>query len=339
MKPIPVARVTAGEAAARRIVSLLAETLEPYGVAAAATETARGWAVEVHFVRAPERKFVRALVRAAAGSQVAARLKFAKIGPKDWLGENRAAFAPVRVGRFVVHGGYDRHAVGPNEIGIEIEAALAFGTGHHGTTQGCLAAIERAKRRTPSPRSRGEGRGEGASLRTQNRGRAPSPDALRASTSPRVAGRGKGRRVHILDLGTGTGVLAIAAARAFRSSVVAGDIDPVAIEIARANAQANHAAAFVRVVQAAGANAPAIRAGAPYDLVLANILLGPLKLLARPVARLLAPRATVVLSGLLPEQANAALAAWLAQGLRLVRRDTIEGWVTLTLARSVPASS
>ncbi len=80
-------------------------------------------------------------------------------------------------------------------------------------------------------------------------------------------------------------------------------------------------------------SAPAIRAGAPYDLVLANIVLGPLKLLAKPVARLLAPRATVVLSGLLPEQANAALAAWRAVGLKLVRRDTLEGWVTLTLSR------
>ncbi len=194
---------------------------------------------------------------------------------------------PVRVGRFVLHGGHDREAVAPNEIGIEIEAALAFGTGHHGTTQGCLRAIERvARRRRP-------------------------------------------RR--ILDIGTGTGVLAIAAARVFRRPVVACDIDPVAVETARANARANRAGAFVRIVHADGTNAPAIRAGAPYDLVLANIVLGPLKLLAKPVARLLAPRASVVLSGLLPEQANAALAAWRAVGLKLVRRDTLEGWVTLTL--------
>jgi ribosomal protein L11 methyltransferase len=94
------------------------------------------------------------------------------------------------------------------------------------------------------------------------------------------------------------------------------DIDPVAVETAHANARANRAGALVRIVQADGTNAPAIRAGAPYDLVLANIVLGPLKLLAKQVARLLAPRATVVLSGLLPEQANAALAAWRAVGLK-----------------------
>jgi len=115
--------------------------------------------------------------------------------------------------------------------------------------------------------------------------------------------------------------------------VLATDLDPVAVAIARANVQLNHAAAFVRVVQAAGANAPATRAGAPYDLVLANILLGPLKALAKPVAPLLARRATVVLSGLLSSQANAALAAWRCFGLRLVRRDTLDGWVTLTLGR------
>ena len=135
------------------------------------------------------------------------------------------------------------------------------------------------------------------------------------------------------DIGTGTGVLAIAAARVFRRPVVACDNDPVAVATARANARANHAGALVRVVYADGTNAPAIRAGAPYDLVLANIVLGPLKLLAKPVARLLAPRATVVLSGLLPEQANAALAAWRSLGLKLTHRDTLEGWVTLTLVR------
>ena len=296
-------RLSTSEVAAKRIAALLAESFDSHGAAAAAVEGARGWAVEAYFVRAPERARVRALVKAAAGKAVAARLEFRTLAPKDWVASSREAFTPVRVGRFVVHGGYDRNAVGANAIGIEIEAAIAFGTGHHGTTQGCLAAIERY--------------------------------AKRASTSSPARGGGE----RILDLGTGTGVLAIAAARALRRPVVASDIDPVAVAIARANAQTNKVAALVRTVHAAGTTAAAIRAGGAYDLVLANILLGPLKLLARPVARLLAPRATVVLSGLLPEQANAALAAWRAQGARLVRRDTIEGWVTLTLARGKFASS
>ena len=267
------ARLTADADAAKRVAALLAESLDAYGAAAAAIEGEPSWTVEAHFVREPDRAVVAELVRVAAGDEAAAAIEFGTLEQKDWTAASRAALVPVRVGRFVLHGGHDREAVGPNEIGIEIEAALAFGTGHHGTTQGCLRAIERA--------------------------RAP---------------RERPRRL-FCDIGTGTGVLAIAAARVFRRPVVACDIDPVAVETAGANARANRAGTFVRIVHADGTNAPAIRAGAPYDLVLANIVLGPLKLLAKPVARLLAPRAMVVLSGLLPEQANAALAAWRAVGL------------------------
>jgi ribosomal protein L11 methyltransferase len=117
-----------------------------------------------------------------------------------------------------------------------------------------------------------------------------------------------------------------------RASVIASDIDPLAVRIACANAEANHAGPHVRVVRAAGVNAPSIR-GRRYDLVFANILLPVLQRLARPVRSLLRPGATIILSGLLPEQADAALAAWRAQGLRLHRRDMVEGWATLTLAR------
>jgi ribosomal protein L11 methyltransferase len=115
--------------------------------------------------------------------------------------------------------------------------------------------------------------------------------------------------------------------------VVACDIDPLSVTIACANAEANRTGVYVRVVRAAGVNAPAIRAALRYDLIIANILLPVLKSLARPVRLLSARGATVILSGLLPEQANAALTVWRAQGFVLSRRDIIEGWVTLTLAR------
>jgi ribosomal protein L11 methyltransferase len=134
-------------------------------------------------------------------------------------------------------------------------------------------------------------------------------------------------------LGTGTGVLAIALARRIRRKVIAGDIDPVSVKTVRANVQANHAGRFVQITQAAGVNAPLIRAGSPYDFVLANILPPTLKQLARPVRLLLAPRATVILSGVLQSQANAVLAIWHANGLTLLHRETIEGWTTLTLVR------
>jgi len=131
-------------------------------------------------------------------------------------------------------------------------------------------------------------------------------------------------------------VLAIAAAKALRSHVVASDIDPRAVATARANARANAVGALVENVHAAGLGHARLRDGGPYDLVFANILLGPLRRLARPIARVTAPGAHVILSGLLAAQAAAALAAYRAQGLALVARIPRDEWVTLVLARRQP---
>ena len=128
-------------------------------------------------------------------------------------------------------------------------------------------------------------------------------------------------RRRILDLGTGSGVLAIAAARALRQRVLATDIDGVAVRAARANAALNRAGSFVEVVKADGVTAAKLRERAPYDLVLANILLRPLQRLAAPLTRLTAPGARVVLSGLLASQANAAIAAYRGLGARTADRS------------------
>jgi ribosomal protein L11 methyltransferase len=282
-------RVAADKATAKRLASILAETFDPLGVAASAFENRGGWAVEAHFALEPDREKVAELVRAAAGEALVRAISFEILEPKDWIAASLEGLMPVPVGRFVVHGAHDRAKVASNRIGIEIEAALAFGTGHHGTTQGCLAALERiAKVKRP-------------------------------------------RR--ILDIGTGTGVLAIASARALRHCVVASDIDAPSVVVARANVGANRAGGYVRVVCAAGINAPTIRDARGYDLIFANILLPALQCLARPVRLLSARGANVILSGLLPEQANAALAVWGVQGFLLLRRDIVEGWATLTLTR------
>jgi ribosomal protein L11 methyltransferase len=137
----------------------------------------------------------------------------------------------------------------------------------------------------------------------------------------------------ILDVGCGTGVLAIAAARATRRQVVAGDIDPVSVRVARDNAHLNRAGALVTIVRANGLCDRRIQAGRPFDLVFANILLGPLKQLAHPIRQVAAPDARVVISGLLSSQANAALAAYRGGGLVLERRISLDGWVTLVLVR------
>jgi ribosomal protein L11 methyltransferase len=138
--------------------------------------------------------------------------------------------------------------------------------------------------------------------------------------------------LRILDVGTGSGVLAIAAARRLNATVIASDIDRIAVEAGRNNARLNRAPQ-IRFVHAAGADARALTAPGPYDLIFANILLGPLVRLARPIRRLAAPGAHVVLSGLLPSHANAALSAYRAQGFVLARRIPLDGWMTLLLRR------
>lgn len=140
----------------------------------------------------------------------------------------------------------------------------------------------------------------------------------------------RARPARVLDLGCGTGVLGLGVARAVRSPVVMSDIDPEAVAVARANARANRLGPPVRAVAAAGLDHPAIRAGGPYDLIIANILARPLVALARPIVQALAPGGRVILSGLLAEQETKVLRAYRIQGLVLEARQTLNGWRTLT---------
>jgi ribosomal protein L11 methyltransferase len=138
----------------------------------------------------------------------------------------------------------------------------------------------------------------------------------------------------VLDLGCGSGVLAIAAARILpHARVIASDIDPVATEVARANAAANGARNRVRVVTAVGFEHPVLRASGPYDLILANILAGPLILLAPAMRRAVPVGGVVILSGLLVTQAAEVTAAYRAQGFHVADRADIAGWTALTLQR------
>jgi ribosomal protein L11 methyltransferase len=280
------------EQTARRVVDLLNEIFLEGQAAIAAFERPDGrWDVSVHFAEPPDQTSIRELVGMAAGDEVAQGIAFDTVEARDWVKATLEELVPVRAGRIIVHGQHDRLSIPPNKLGIEIEAALAFGTGHHGTTRGCLLAIDRL---------------------CKSIGR-PTP------------------HLRILDLGTGSGVLAIAAARALRQRVLATDLDAAAVRVARDNMRLNGVGGLVELVTANGLTAPAIRARAPFDLIFANILLGPLQRLASPLAKIVAPGGHVVLSGLLNAQANAALAAYHA--LTLERRIEIDGWTTLLLKR------
>ncbi|MBN8994532.1 MAG: 50S ribosomal protein L11 methyltransferase [Rhizobiales bacterium] len=137
-----------------------------------------------------------------------------------------------------------------------------------------------------------------------------------------------------LDLGTGTGVLAIAITRAAKAPVVASDIDAVATRIAEENARLNGVAGLVHAVTAPGLSKSVFADAGPFDLIVANILAGPLVMLAPAIRRHLAPGGTVILSGLLVSQRARIVAAYRAQGLRLAGGIEREGWLTLTFRRA-----
>jgi len=323
-----IALLETDEQSAHHIVDLFAESFATDKTAVSRVDIGAGrWRVAMYFRAAPDEKIIRALTATAAGNAAAKALRFERVAAADWVRESLAGLAPVTAGRFIVHGGHDRARVPHNRIGIEIEAALAFGTGHHGTTRGCLLALDRIcktlSRRRPVHRHP-EVRAKGTPRRMSARA-----VALRGSLRSHLRVTDMGRR--ILDLGTGSGVLAIAAARALRQPVLATDIDHSAVRAARANAALNRTGSFVEVIKADGVAARKIRERAPYDLVLANILLHPLQRLAAPLTRLMAPGGRVVLSGLLASQANAAMSAY--RGFALERRIDLDGWTTLVLVR------
>jgi ribosomal protein L11 methyltransferase len=284
-----VLRLATDETRARAVADIIVETFDPTETAAGAFEVDDGpvWTVEVYFADAPDEDEIRALIEAVSDAETAARAEFAEIAREDWVQKSLAGLEPVRAGRVVVHGSHDRDRLKPNDIGVEIEAALAFGTGHHGTTLGCLKALDRIlKRRRPA---------------------------------------------RVLDVGTGTGVLAIAAAKLLHQPVACGDIDPVAVETARVNALQNGAGPCVRPVVAVGLRHSAM--AGKYDLIFANILAKPLRLLAPGIAAAAAPGAELVLSGLLGKDVAGVLSAYAAQGFALAARGDIDGWATLVLRR------
>ena len=278
------------EQTAKRVVDLLTESFFEGQAAIAAHEGPDGrWDITLHFAQAPDQASIRELVAIAAGGEVARDIKFDTVEARDWVKATLEELVPVRAGRFMVHGHHDRSKVAPNKLGIEIEAALAFGTGHHGTTRGCLLLL----------------------------------DSVLKAYRPR----------RVLDLGTGTGVLAIAAAKALHGEVLASDIDPLSVRVARDNARLNGAGNRVHAIHASGFSARQFGQHRPFDLVLANILANPLRQMATPMARHLAPSALVILSGLLPYQANSVIAAYRARGLVLLRHLQIEGWSSLLMRK------
>jgi ribosomal protein L11 methyltransferase len=228
-----------------------------------------------------------ALALATALTGVEATLQRTTVPADGWLARTRAAFPQQLIGRrFAVRGTHLSGPAAAGRITLTLDAALAFGSGEHGSTRGCLRALERVAYRRP-------------------------------------------RR--ILDLGTGSAILAMAAARLLHRRVLATDIDPWSVRVARGNAALNRVGPKLRCRWADGWRDRGVRAAGPYDLVLANILARPLCLMARPLAAHLACGGTVILAGLLAGQARQVLVTHRRQGLRLEAMIAEGPWTTLVL--------
>ena len=225
--------------------------------------------------------------------------RFEQLGEDDWVTMSQAGLQPIRAGRFTVH--TPTYSPEPERINFEIDAGLAFGTGQHATTAGCLEALDRLER-------------SGAQF------------------------------FNMADIGTGTGLLAFAALKLWaEAKCIATDIDPVAVDVARENAAINgvklgHGAGELLLMTADGMDSPMLAARAPFDLIIGNILAGPLIELAPDFAAAMAPGATIVLAGLLDTQAESVTAAYEKLGLSLVDRGVGE-WPVLMFELRLPSSA
>ena len=282
--------VSTNEKDAPRVLDILSEVFgeEDYAIATTEVDEKRDlWEASVYMM-ADEEEVVRqrmsdGLAHAFPGSPILMEV----IPDVDWIARSLEGLKPVRAGRFLVHGSHDRGKVRPNDVSIEIDAGQAFGTGHHGTTAGCLEMIDAVARARPIRNA--------------------------------------------LDLGTGSGVLAIGLRKIRNIPILATDIDPVAVRVARENVRRNGIASGLRLVTAPGFHSPAFGQEGPFDLIIANILARPLMRMAPQLAANLAPGGSVILSGILAEQRWKVLAAYNGVHLRHVRTLWRNGWVTIHL--------
>ena len=260
---------------------------EPTGIGVFEIEDGSGlWEVGGYFVAPPDQAGLALL----ATMHDAKPFAVSELPEVDWVAQVRRELSPVSAGRFFVYGSNDADKVPDGAVPLLIEAQMAFGTGHHGTTQGCLRALDRLVKQG-------------------------------------FVGQ------QVLDVGCGTAVLAMAAAHVFPGTVLASDIDDVAVDVAQANVNANGLQGRVRCVTAAGFDHEDLRGEARFDLIFANILKGPLIALAPQMAAASAKGGFVILSGILNEQADEVATVYRKVGYNLAHREEIVEWTTLTFRR------
>lgn len=249
-----------------------------------------------YFEEAPDRLDVtaRVAVLAQTAGIPAPPVTIEKIPQTDWLEHVYRGLHPLELGRFYVYGSHEKEINPGGRIPLLVDAATAFGSGHHATTAACLIMLsEYAEKHSPQK---------------------------------------------MLDLGCGAGTLAMGMAKLFNRAVVATDIDPEAVRVTEVNAKLNNCAEFLRT-DTGDVHAKIIAQHGPYDLIMANILTQPLIEMAADLCAQLAPGGVLILSGLLSQQEDVVIAAYKAQGLRLVRTQQmhnpvrLEDWSALLLRK------
>jgi ribosomal protein L11 methyltransferase len=259
------------------------------------------WRLDAYFEGEPTAEMLE-LLAGLAPSAAGTLPGVEKVEERDWVTLSQQGLEPIRAGRFFVHTPAHRSTAPPGTVALEIDAGRAFGTGQHETTTGCLIALSRLK-------------AGGAAV------------------------------ADFVDLGTGTGLLAFAALKLWPAArAAASDNDPVAIEVSEENAAINgvglgRARGRLELLVAEGMDHPRLQARAPFDLVIANILAGPLIELAPSVAAAIAPGGRLILAGLLDHQAPSVAAAYRRQGMMLTGRVVRGEWPTLVMRkrRAVPS--
>jgi len=253
------------------------------------------WLLEAYFEEEPDSAAIAA-VQALVPSSAGIEPRVERVPADDWVTLSQSGLEPVVAGRFYVHTPAHRDSVPEGAIAFEIDAGQAFGTGQHETTTGCLLML----------------------------------DGMKAG----------GRRfANVIDVGTGTGLLAFAALRLWPTAeVMASDIDPVATTVATENAEINDipvgtGPGQVELVTATGLAHPRIRRRQPFDLIIANILAGPLIDMAPELTAALEPGGEIVLAGLLDSQADDVASAYRRQGMRLAERIDRGDWPSLRLVK------
>jgi ribosomal protein L11 methyltransferase len=252
-------------------------------------EAAGIWRVEGIKPAGESSELTAGLAMAAFATGRNAPLQSHDTAEEGWLARVYEGFPEQLIGnRFAIRGTHIATPTAPGRITLWLDAGLAFGSGEHGSTRGCLRALESIAYRRP---------------------------------------------MQILDMGCGSGILAMAAASLLHRPVLAVDIDPWSVRVTTQNARLNRLSPLVRARLGNGWQATAVRRGASFDLVFANILARPLCLMARHLSAHLKPCGTAILAGLLDTQARMVLAAHRRQGLVLERVLHEGNWRTIVLRK------